>query len=173
MGFYSNVYIACTEQAYKQFEYAYSSHDFAPTEIWRNSHGDYLLGWAWVKWYDNFAEMQSIHKVMQQLNEDDTEDNAYKFIKIDEDNSVTTEANDYGYDVFEDTYGTAEICLGTFECDDEEQLLNSIAEEYIPVVKQREGLVTKGSDGKDFLDISVWSLKAALKAAYEAGKKGR
>lgn len=172
MGFYSNVFIACTEQAYKQFENAFSSHDFAPTEIWRNSHGDYLLGWAWVKWYDEFAEMKSIQRVMQELNDNDTEFTAYKFIKIDEDNSVTTEANEYGYDIFEDTYGTAEICLGSFE-GDESQILDGIAKEYVPAVKQRGGLDSRNNDENDFLDISVWTLKAALKAAYEAGKKGQ
>lgn len=171
MGFYSNVFIACTEQAYKQFENAFLSHDFAPTEIWRNSHGDYLLGWAWVKWYDEFAEMKSIQRVMQELNDNDTESTAYKFIKIDEDNSVTTEANEYGYDIFEDTYGTAEICMGTFEFESEEQILNKIAREHILAINERGNLKPKNNDEEDFLDISVWSLKAALKAAYEAGRK--
>jgi len=33
-----------------------------------------------------------------------------------------------------------------------------------------ETLETRHSDSLDFHDISVWSLKAALKAAYEAGQ---
>jgi hypothetical protein len=32
-------------------------------------------------------------------------------------------------------------------------------------------LETRRSDGLDFHDLAVWSIKAALIAAYEAGKK--
>lgn len=34
-----------------------------------------------------------------------------------------------------------------------------------------ETLVTRNSDGLDFHDVPVWGVKAALEAAYEAGKK--
>jgi len=34
-----------------------------------------------------------------------------------------------------------------------------------------ETLETRRSDGLDFSDQAVWSLKAALEAAYEAGQK--
>ena len=31
-------------------------------------------------------------------------------------------------------------------------------------------LETRNSDGLDFHDVAVWSIKAALEAAYEAGR---
>lgn len=33
-----------------------------------------------------------------------------------------------------------------------------------------ETLATRNSDGLDFHDLSVWDIKAALEAAYKAGK---
>lgn len=166
MGFCSNVYIACTEEAFKEFETAYSHHNFTPTSILRNIHGDYLLKWEWVKWYDRFEEVQAIEKVMRELDDNNKENASYKFIKIDEDDTITTEANDYGYDIFEDTYGSSEICLGSFAANESgDELLNSIARKYIPGFAERRGL--------DFIDISACSIKLALREAYEAGKKER
>jgi len=34
-------------------------------------------------------------------------------------------------------------------------------------------LETQNSDGLDFHDLSVWTIKEALEAAYEAGKKDK
>ena len=45
-----------------------------------------------------------------------------------------------------------------------EQLLDQIA-------KQHLFLETQHSDRLDFHDVSVWGIKAALEAAYEAGRK--
>ena len=36
-----------------------------------------------------------------------------------------------------------------------------------------ETLETRNSDSLDFHDMSVWSIKAALEAAYEAGRQSR
>jgi hypothetical protein len=36
-----------------------------------------------------------------------------------------------------------------------------------------ETLETRNSDGLDFHDMAVWSIKAALEAAYEAGRQSR
>lgn len=87
MAFYSNVFIACTEQAHKKFEAAYKAHNFNPTEIWRNPTGDYLLGWAWVKWYEEFDEVKAIQAVIDELQESDREEDGFKFIIINEDNT--------------------------------------------------------------------------------------
>ena len=48
--------------------------------------------------------------------------------------------------------------------------LVKIAQENIPGMEGREDLEAKNSDDLDFLDVSVWSLKDALVAAYELGK---
>ena len=46
-----------------------------------------------------------------------------------------------------------------------------IAQRYIMDVNARGDLETRHSDGEDFLDVSVWSLRDALVAAYELGRK--
>ena len=49
--------------------------------------------------------------------------------------------------------------------------LLEIAKENMYAVQERGDLETRHSDGEDFLDISVWGLKAALEAAYELGRQ--
>ncbi|NBU44344.1 hypothetical protein B9Z47_11425 [Limnohabitans sp. 2KL-1] len=48
-----------------------------------------------------------------------------------------------------------------------EQLLDQIAKQHLFI----ETLETQHSDRLDFHDVSVWGIKAALEAAYEAGRK--
>ena len=51
--------------------------------------------------------------------------------------------------------------------------LAKIASENIPELKGRKTLKAFCSDADDFFETSVWSLEAALKAAYELGKNER
>lgn len=51
--------------------------------------------------------------------------------------------------------------------------LLKIAREHIPALKDRKTLQAVYSDELDFFETSVWSLEAALKAAYELGKNER
>jgi hypothetical protein len=46
------------------------------------------------------------------------------------------------------------------------EILATIAAHHLSV----ETLETRNSDGLDFSDQAIWSLKAALEAAYEAGR---
>ncbi len=46
-------------------------------------------------------------------------------------------------------------------------LLLAIAREHFDV----ETLETRNSDSLDFHDVAVWSMRAALEAAFEAGRK--
>lgn len=48
--------------------------------------------------------------------------------------------------------------------------LEYIAIKNIPGLEGRQDLDPKNSDSEDFFEISVWSLKDALLAAYEMGK---
>lgn len=48
-----------------------------------------------------------------------------------------------------------------------DQLFTQIAQQHLSV----ETLVTRNSDDLDFHDVSAWGIKAALEAAYEAGRK--
>ena len=51
-----------------------------------------------------------------------------------------------------------------------EQLLTQIAQQHLDI----ETLETRRSDRLDFHDLAVWSIKAALEAAYQAGvEQGR
>ncbi|MBV1864914.1 MAG: hypothetical protein KUG74_10815 [Rhodobacteraceae bacterium] len=45
-------------------------------------------------------------------------------------------------------------------------LLNKLAIEYLEI----ETMEIRNSDRLDFYDVSVWSVKSALEAAYYAGK---
>lgn len=47
--------------------------------------------------------------------------------------------------------------------------LLTIAKKHFYSVKKRGDLETRYHDAEDFLDISVWCLKAALEEAYELG----
>ena len=49
--------------------------------------------------------------------------------------------------------------------------LVEIAKKYIYPVEARGDLETRDNDSEDFLEVSVWSIKAALEAAYELGKE--
>lgn len=51
--------------------------------------------------------------------------------------------------------------------------LAKIASDNIPELKGRKTLKAFYSDEYDFFETSVWSLEAALKAAYELGKNER
>ena len=51
------------------------------------------------------------------------------------------------------------------------QKLVEIAEKNIPALEGRRELETHNTDGEDFFETAVWSLKAALIEAYELGKK--
>ena len=48
-----------------------------------------------------------------------------------------------------------------------------IVHETIPELETREDLERHYWDEEDFFETSVWSLKAALEAAYELGRKSR
>ena len=52
------------------------------------------------------------------------------------------------------------------------EALEKIAKDHIPGLYGRpNGLDTMFSDGEDFVDVAVWSIKEALIEAYMLGKK--
>lgn len=51
--------------------------------------------------------------------------------------------------------------------------LYEIAAKHLVAVEERGDLETRRSDGEDFFEVSVWGLAAALKDAYEAGRKSK
>lgn len=50
-----------------------------------------------------------------------------------------------------------------------DELFTLIAQKHLRI----ETLETRNSDGLDFYDVAVWSIKDALEAAFEAGRKAR
>lgn len=54
-----------------------------------------------------------------------------------------------------------------------EMELTKIANKHIPELADRKSLKAYYTDHEDFFETSVWSLEAALKAAYELGKNER
>jgi len=55
----------------------------------------------------------------------------------------------------------------TLEQEARDEAIELIAEQHLRL----ETLETRNSDGLDFSDQAVWSIKAALEAAYEAGRR--
>jgi hypothetical protein len=55
--------------------------------------------------------------------------------------------------------------------DEEVKLLAEIARENIAALSGRENLEAQDLDELDFFETAVWSLEAALAAAYKAGKE--
>lgn len=51
--------------------------------------------------------------------------------------------------------------------------LAQIAADHMTAVAERGDLETRHNSAEDFFEVSVWDLKAALKAAYEAGKRSK
>ncbi len=51
--------------------------------------------------------------------------------------------------------------------------LTEIAIKHITTIEMRGDLETRKSDSEDFVDIAVWELREALKAAYELGKASK
>lgn len=61
-------------------------------------------------------------------------------------------------------------CLGRFPRTakpTKAELISLIAEKHLRI----ETLETRNADGLDFHDVAVWSIKDALEAAFEAGRK--
>ncbi len=48
-----------------------------------------------------------------------------------------------------------------------------IASKHLITVQERGDLAAHHSDREDFIEVSVWGLEAALKDAYEAGRKSK
>lgn len=54
-----------------------------------------------------------------------------------------------------------------------ETILLKIAKQHSFAVNDRGDLEKRNTDSEDFIELSVWSLKAMLKEAYEAGQQSR
>lgn len=54
---------------------------------------------------------------------------------------------------------------------EKEQRIIEMALRMIPALQGRDDLEECGSDSEDFIEVSVWTLKEALLAAYELGKQ--
>lgn len=52
----------------------------------------------------------------------------------------------------------------------DEQLL-AIARKHLVTIENRADLEPHRTDDDDFFEVSIWGLRAALEAAYEAGLK--
>ena len=54
-----------------------------------------------------------------------------------------------------------------------EKELFEIAAKHLITVQERGDLEARHRDSEDFIEVSVWGLEAALKDAYEAGRKSK
>jgi len=53
---------------------------------------------------------------------------------------------------------------------DVDRKLVAIAKKYLVGMQSRSDLKAHNSDSEDFIDVAVWELESALRAAYELGK---
>lgn len=53
---------------------------------------------------------------------------------------------------------------------DVDRKLVAIAKKYLVSMQSRSDLKAHNSDSEDFIDVAVWELESALRAAYELGK---
>ena len=51
--------------------------------------------------------------------------------------------------------------------------LYDIAAKHMVIVQERGDLEARHCDSEDFIEVPVWGLEAALKDAYEAGRKSK
>ena len=51
--------------------------------------------------------------------------------------------------------------------------LFEIAAKHMVIVQERGDLEARHCDSEDFIEIPIWGLEAALKDAYEAGRKSK
>ena len=105
MGYYSEVTIMAQPKAYKMIIESIRNYNkqelykFEPSKIWQGCEegiGEYyLLQWDWVKWYQDFKEVQSVEKVLDKLVSDFYEKDGYGFkeIIIYEDNQKDEKCN--------------------------------------------------------------------------------
>ena len=56
---------------------------------------------------------------------------------------------------------------------EETKLITATAKKHIYAIKTRGDLESRNSDSEDFIETSVWSLRAALEEAYRLGKESR
>lgn len=93
MGYRSDVGIKCEEKAFEMFREAYEEHDFLPGYIYKTEDNIYTLVWEYVKWYEDFPEVNAIIDVMSQLDQlyDETEGDCggyiYAFNRIGEEDT--------------------------------------------------------------------------------------
>lgn len=62
---------------------------------------------------------------------------------------------------------TANTTNSTMDASTLDELLQQIALDHLFL----ETLATRNSDSLDFRDVSVWAIRAALQAAFDAGKQ--
>lgn len=102
MGYYSEVAIKCEEEAYKRFKGAFTEY-FQPDEILKSGNL-YVIHWNYVKWYEDFDEIEEIRKAMDELDDEgvDTRDGlGYSFMRIGEDlTDIETRLNDYALELW-------------------------------------------------------------------------
>lgn len=104
MGYRSDVTIMCEEKAYEMFKEAWGKVDFKPNHIYvSEKNNQYTLQWNWVKWYEDYEQINEITKVMDNLDKHEEEEgHAYKIILIGEDNAIEERKNKGAWNAFED-----------------------------------------------------------------------
>lgn len=105
MGYRSMVAIKCEPKAFEMFENAYKEVEFWPNEILVSDESDEkILVWDWVKWFDDYPDIQAIESVMSKLDESEyytKEKTGYKMIRLGEsDDDIEVRDNGSGIEFY-------------------------------------------------------------------------
>lgn len=126
MGFRSEVYLKTTSEGFvilKEFNDSIVNKDHRPlayAEIQKSELGNYKIYYSWVKWYDDYPQIQNFNKVLDIYREKGI---PFKHIIINEDNSTEESGN---YDIT-DTPSEIEDFYVVMDVSDEESSYEKIA----------------------------------------------
>lgn len=93
MGYRSEVAIVCDKDTFERIYETASTDKFAPDSIARDLRGNYKLDWSYVKWYEDYDEVQHIRDIL--INIDETSERFACFYRIGEDYD-DIEVEDFG-----------------------------------------------------------------------------
>ena len=102
MGYRNEVAIKCETKAYERFKVVLADNNFKPDKVLFDD-GDYIIYFDWVKWYEDYPEVNAIYDVMNQLDDehDGHDDLSYKFLRLGEDDADKEErTNDYDIELW-------------------------------------------------------------------------
>lgn len=98
MGYRSKVYIYCDKKCYEELKETIKT-ELCPDKLYKNDN-NYLIEYEWVKWYEDYPEIETIMAILEEL-QDDEEKGKFGYLRLGEDyEDVERFSNDEDYTLF-------------------------------------------------------------------------